>query len=127
MTLRDRGTERNVFIENLPALDGKSITDPTFSAAGVTAQVESASTGSLGLKLHFTGKPLAIGDIELLDSSTNNVILGESGVTLLMGDEKNFSYQLTSPLSASMKLKIQVLVGQKDQVVAFDLHDIPLP
>ena len=93
----------------------------------MTAHVDLSSAGSSQLKIHFDGKVLALGKIELLDLSGKNVITGEEGFIISPGDEKSFDYGLFTPLSASMKLKLTVFVGQKDYLVPFDLHDIPLP
>lgn len=107
-------------------MEGKSLDDPALKAAGLTVKVSAAKANSTSITLDLTGPLSNLSKVELLGPGGKDLINGSGVGTAGIGREQG-NYLLTSPLDATMTLRIHAITGQKDVTVPFDLKDVPLP
>jgi len=121
--MRVGGVERIITVDHLPARNGKNIVDPALSAAGLSVHIDNAIGRSVQLTANGTAANLR--KIEIIGDKGEDLTSDSSGSGGT--EQKQESYDLGVDLPSTAKLRLTVVVGQRDVAVPFDFKNLPLP
>ena len=128
-TLLRGGEIKEVAVDHLLDLAGKSIENPVLKEAGVEIViVRSDKKDSSVLEVKVKGKPLAVSRMAIFEKDGKSAS-NASSYAALGGSvhEASGDFSLNHALTNRMVLKIQVIIGQEAVIVPFDLRDVILP
>ena len=123
------GDRKVVKVSKLLSLNGKTIEDPQFKAAGLVAKI-TANKQTNELEVEYSGNLDALAEMgfdepSIVNAKGERASNGNSGGTF--DGKTNMTYNLSMPLDDSLVLQIPVITGQKIVTVPFELKDIELP
>lgn len=121
------GEPRTVELSRAKSQSGKPLDNLILRRAGVelTLQPAYAKDPDRLLTLGLRGDPYAVRSVRVLGS--DGTVVGQSDDQVFPVYNGMRFLPIHKPLDDTMRVEIEVLVGQKPFEVPFDLRDIPLP